>query len=153
MCGSKTIISMVTRNYFIATINLKDAYYSVSIGSLFQKFLKFKWNDKLCCFTCFPNGLGSCLRQLTKLHNAHRNFTFWKFTLDWIHWLFFTKENTFSICEQNINEKFASMVIWNLSQSLKVLQHKALEYQENDRYTYQRKESKIKNFCFKCVHN
>ena len=76
MCGSKTIINMVKRNCFMATINLKDAYYSVSIGRLFQKFLKFKWKDKLCCFTRFPNGRGSCLRQLTKLHNAHRNFTF-----------------------------------------------------------------------------
>ena len=70
MCGSKTIINMFTRNFFMATTNLKDTYYSVSIGRLFQKFLKFKWKDKLYCFTGFPNGLESWPRQLTKLHKV-----------------------------------------------------------------------------------
>ena len=41
----KTIINMVTRNCFMVTIDLKDAYYSVAISRLFQKFLKFKWKD------------------------------------------------------------------------------------------------------------
>ena len=45
MDGIKTIINMVTRNCFMATIDLKDAYYSVAISRLFQKFLKFKWKD------------------------------------------------------------------------------------------------------------
>ena len=45
----KTIINMVTRNCFMATRDLKDAYYSVAISSLFQKFLKFKWKEKLYC--------------------------------------------------------------------------------------------------------
>ena len=65
MDGIKTIINMVTTNYFMVTIDLKDAYYSVAtiaISRLFPKFLKFKWKDKLYCFTCFPNGLGSCPR-------------------------------------------------------------------------------------------
>ena len=57
MDGIKNIINMVTRNCFMATIDLKDAYYSVAISRLFQKFLKYKWKDQLYCFTCFPNGL------------------------------------------------------------------------------------------------
>ena len=39
--GNKTIINMFTRNCFMATIDLKDAYYSVAISRLFQKFLMF----------------------------------------------------------------------------------------------------------------
>ena len=70
MDGIKTIINMVTRNCFMATIDLKDAYYSVAISRLFQKFLKFKWKDKLYCFTCFPNGVGSCPRKFTKLNKV-----------------------------------------------------------------------------------
>ena len=66
MDGIKTIINMVTRNLFMATIDLKGAYYSVAISRLFQKFLKFKWKEKLYCFTCFPNGLWSCPRKFTK---------------------------------------------------------------------------------------
>ena len=42
MEGIKTIINIITRNCFMATIDLKDAYYSVAISRLFQKFLKFK---------------------------------------------------------------------------------------------------------------
>ena len=48
----KTIINLVTRNCFMATRDLKDACYSIAISSLFQKFLKFKWKEKLYCFTC-----------------------------------------------------------------------------------------------------
>ena len=54
----------------MATIDLKDAYSSVTISRLFQKFLKFKWKDKLYCFTCFPNGLGPCPRKITKLYKV-----------------------------------------------------------------------------------
>ena len=41
---------MVTKNCFITTVDLKDAYCSVSISRLFQKFLKFKWKNKLYRF-------------------------------------------------------------------------------------------------------
>ena len=61
---------MVTRNCFMATIDLKDAYYSVAISRLFQKFLKFKCKDKLYCFLCFPNGLRTCPRKFTKLNKV-----------------------------------------------------------------------------------
>ena len=66
MGGIKTVIKMVIRNCFMAAIDLKDAYYSVSVSRLFQKFLKFKWKDKLNCFICFRNGLGFCLTKFTK---------------------------------------------------------------------------------------
>ena len=66
----KTIINIVTRNFFMATIDMEDAYYSESISRLLQKFLKSKWKDKLYCFTCFPNGFGlpNCPRKFTKLN-------------------------------------------------------------------------------------
>ena len=76
MDGIKTIINMVTRNCFMATIDLKDAYYSVATSRQFQKFLKFKWKDELYCLTCFPNSLGSCPRKFTKLNKDNYNFTF-----------------------------------------------------------------------------
>ena len=58
MDGIKTIINMVTGNCFMATIVLKDAYYTVAISRQFQKFLKFKWKDKLYGFTFFQMVLG-----------------------------------------------------------------------------------------------
>ena len=58
MDGIKTIINMVTGNCFTATIDLKDAYYSVAISRQFQKLLIFKWKDKLYGFTFFQMVLG-----------------------------------------------------------------------------------------------
>ena len=103
MDGIKTIINMVTRNCFMATINLKDAYYSVAISRQFQKFLKFKWKHKLYYFTCFSNGLGSCPRKFTKLNKVPiTTLHFENVLLSGYIDDFFTKGDTFSICEENI---------------------------------------------------
>ena len=105
MDGINTIINMVTRNCFMATIDLKDAYYSVVISRLFQKFLKFKWKEKLYCFTCFPNGLGSCPRKFTKLNKLTvTTLNFENVPLSGYIDDFFTKGDTFSICEKNIHK-------------------------------------------------
>ena len=51
----------------MASIDIKDAYYSVPIAETDQKYLKFEWQGVLYKFTCFPNGLALCLRKFTKL--------------------------------------------------------------------------------------
>ena len=96
---------MVTRNCFMATIDLKDTYNSVAISRLFQKFLKSKWKDKLYCFTRFPNGLGSCPRKFTKLNKVPiKNLRFGNVPLSGYVDYFFTKGDTFSIFEENIQK-------------------------------------------------
>jgi hypothetical protein len=60
-------IRLMTPNCFMASVDLKDAYYSVPIAQSHQKYLKFKWQGSLYAFTCFPNGLASCPRKFTKL--------------------------------------------------------------------------------------
>ena len=62
-----TAVRLMKPGCFMASIDLKDAYYSVSIHSDFQKYLKFSWRGQLYKFVCFPNGLASCPRQFTKL--------------------------------------------------------------------------------------
>ena len=51
----------------MASIDLKDAYYSVPIATEHQKYLTFMWGGKLHKFVCFPNGLAFCPRKFTKL--------------------------------------------------------------------------------------
>ena len=63
----KDAISLMKQNCFMASIDLKDAYYSVPIAQVHQKYLKFQWENKLYAFTCFPNGLAFCPRKSTKL--------------------------------------------------------------------------------------
>ena len=51
----------------MATIDLKDAYYTVPIAKEHRKYLRFCWKGKLYEYTCFPNGLSSAPRLFTKL--------------------------------------------------------------------------------------
>ena len=60
-------ISMMKPHCFMASVDFKDAYYSVPIASIDQKFLKFIWDGQLYKFVCFPNGLACCPRMFTKL--------------------------------------------------------------------------------------
>lgn len=62
-----TAIQLIKPNCFMASIDLKDAYYSVHVSQKHQKYLKFICNETLYKFTCFPNGLAFCPRKFTKL--------------------------------------------------------------------------------------
>ena len=103
---------MVTRNCFMATTALKDAYYTVAVGRLFQKFLKFKWKDKLYYFTCFPNGpwSGSIIKlnkvPITTLH--FENVPLGGYIDD-----FFTKGETFSnVMKHTRHNAFVRQVVF-----------------------------------------
>ena len=65
----KSVIICMSPNCYMASIDLKDAYYSVSIGGPnHRKYLRFKLkNQSSFQFTCLPNGLSSAPRIFTKL--------------------------------------------------------------------------------------
>ena len=62
----KVVLANVTRNCYMASLDLKSAYHSVAIARDYQKYLRFEW-ENLYQFTCYPNGLGPCPRKYTKL--------------------------------------------------------------------------------------
>ena len=62
-----SILKLVKKGCWMASVDLKDAYYSCPVAKEHQKYLKFFWNNKYYKFTCFPNGLACCPRQFTKL--------------------------------------------------------------------------------------
>ena len=73
----KTVIQLLTKNCYMASIDLKDAYYTVPIHKDFQKYLAFAWDDEIYVYTCLPNGLGPAPRLFTKLlkppiHKLHK---------------------------------------------------------------------------------
>ena len=45
-------LTMITPGAYLATIDIQDAYYSVSIFHLHRKFLRFIWNDKVFEYSC-----------------------------------------------------------------------------------------------------
>ena len=63
-----TMIRLMGQSRYMASIDIKDAYYSFAIKDCDKKFLCFSWQGKLYQFTCLPNGLYcSAPRTFTKI--------------------------------------------------------------------------------------
>ena len=65
-----TITKLLVPNCFMASIDLKDAYYSIPIKALDRKLVSFKWKEQIyrfIQFTCFPSGLSCAPRKFTKI--------------------------------------------------------------------------------------
>ena len=63
----QTILTLIQPNCYMATIDLKDVYYSVKIDGNDTCFLKLLCNSKLLKFVVLPNGLSPGPRKFTKL--------------------------------------------------------------------------------------
>ena len=63
----QTALKLLHPGCFMASVDLKDAYYSVPVAEEDRKYLKFQWEDTYFQFTCLPNGLACAPRLFTKL--------------------------------------------------------------------------------------
>ena len=63
----KEILKMVEMNYLMASLDMKDAYYSIPFDESSQKYLKFKWKEQIYQFCVLRNGLSPCPKWFTKL--------------------------------------------------------------------------------------
>ncbi|PFX23464.1 hypothetical protein AWC38_SpisGene11989 [Stylophora pistillata] len=73
MDSLKTVTDLMTQGCFMASVDIRDTYYTVSIAIEHQKYLKFMWRDELYRYTCLPNGLASAPRIFNKLLKAMFN--------------------------------------------------------------------------------
>ena len=62
-----SVLSLITPGRYLASIDLKDAYYLIFIHTDHSKYLKFFWKGQLYKFLVLPNGLCSGPRKFTKL--------------------------------------------------------------------------------------
>ena len=62
-----TTLGMMRKNYFMTSINLTDAYYSVPVATVDQKYLMFQFKGIRYKYVCLPNGLSLTQRFFTKL--------------------------------------------------------------------------------------
>ena len=60
---------------YMASIDLKDAHYTVAIAEEHQKYIKFLLGRKLYQYTCLPNGLSSALHIFTVTQTSLCLFT------------------------------------------------------------------------------
>ena len=63
----KVVLDLLQRNDFLTSIDLTDAYFSISVHSEDQKFLKFFWNGRMYKFVCVCFGLKSAPFLFTKV--------------------------------------------------------------------------------------
>lgn len=63
----RTAAKLVTKHAYMATIDLKEAYFLVPIHPSHRKYLRFRFNSKLFEFNCLPYGLTSAPFVFTKL--------------------------------------------------------------------------------------
>jgi len=60
-------LKSLEKNCYMASIDLRHAYYSVPVATEHQKFLRFQWKGKIYQYTCLSNGISSAPRLFTKL--------------------------------------------------------------------------------------
>ena len=63
----QTALKLMRPGCFMASVDLKDAYYSVPIALEDRKYLKFEWHGSHFQYTCLPNGLACAPRLFTKI--------------------------------------------------------------------------------------
>ena len=52
-------LTLVTPDIYMASLDIRNAYYSIPIDKSYQRFLTFKFEEKFYSFTCLPNGLST----------------------------------------------------------------------------------------------
>lgn len=63
----RTAVKLMTPGCYMATIDLKNAYYLLSVKQSHRKYLRFIFKGKLYEFTCLPFGLNTAPYVFTKI--------------------------------------------------------------------------------------
>lgn len=63
----QTALQLISKGDYFASIDLRDAYYSIPVHKDFQKYLKFYWRETLYVFQSAAMGLAPVPRKFTKL--------------------------------------------------------------------------------------
>ena len=67
MFSLNTAIDLITPGAFMASVDLRDAYYTIPVNISHRKYLRFIWGQTLYEFTCLPNGLSPAPRMFTRV--------------------------------------------------------------------------------------
>lgn len=67
MEDGRTVIKLMSKNCYMASLDIKDAYYQIPIHESHKKYLRFTFNGELYQFTCLPFGLNTAPYVFTKV--------------------------------------------------------------------------------------
>lgn len=108
----KTVVQLTFPNYFLASIDIEDAFYLIPIHEESRKFLRFKFKEKIYEFVCLPFGLCTAPYIFTKImkvvakHLRSLGFTSVIYLDDIL-----CIESSANKCKENINETI-SVLEW-----------------------------------------
>ena len=63
----QTALSLMRKDWFMASVDLKDAYFSLPVADEFRKYLRFQYGSDIYQFRAMPQGLCSAPRIFTKI--------------------------------------------------------------------------------------
>lgn len=63
----ETALKMITKGCYMASVDLKDAYFSIPIHKKDRKYFRFIWKSKLFEFNAYPQGWGAAPRKFSKV--------------------------------------------------------------------------------------
>ena len=63
----RNIVSMVCRNVWMASVDLKDTFFTIPICEDDIKYLKFLWDGQTLVFLAMPNDYSDAMRIFTKI--------------------------------------------------------------------------------------
>lgn len=101
----KTVIKLINKNCFMATLDLKDAYFLLSVNKAHRKYLRFLFNNSLYEFTCMPFGLNCAPLIFTKLMKPILSFLRKRGFISVLYLDdFLLLGNTFLDCQRSVQE-------------------------------------------------
>ena len=125
-------ISLMKPGCYMASIDLRDAYFSIPVHASHQKYLKFMWKGTLYKFTCLPQRLGCSPRVLTKVlkpvfsHLRQRGHISSGYIDDT-----FLEGDSYNLCEENVSatmQSFRGLGFWphdlkSVTEPTQILEH------------------------------
>ena len=63
----ETALKLIKPNCFMASVDLRHAYYSIKMAESHQIKLRFIFSGKVYQYSCLPNGISCAPRLYTKL--------------------------------------------------------------------------------------
>ena len=60
-------IDITTERCYFGSVDLKDAYYSIPVHEIYQKYLKLFWKEEFYQYPVLPNGFSPAVRVFTKV--------------------------------------------------------------------------------------
>ena len=63
----KDVFKIIKKDAWMASVDLKDAFFTIPVHILHQKYFKFEWFNQFYKFLGMPNGYSDAMRIFTEM--------------------------------------------------------------------------------------